>query len=202
MLTDCVLFVFRCAFVDSISFFFSFTNTLTDTQHYRVTKSFQDEIARCVRLSFPWLYTSCLNANLQILNVAGKPLGTYRVRLPHSLIAIPSDNCHHSQAKIALKAKSEDQLLELEAIAKSLNLCARSVMIDPCVSFLFSIGWRYLFKFVICDFRGNGDSVRAVLAIGPGPVGLINEVTGKLRLLWVVQVGTSLIVFVSQFPLI
>lgn len=37
-----------------------------------------------------------------------------------------------SQAKIALKAKSEEQLLELEAIAKSLNLCARSVQ-DPCV---------------------------------------------------------------------
>ncbi|KIM48419.1 hypothetical protein M413DRAFT_440145 [Hebeloma cylindrosporum] len=65
------------------------------------------------------------------------------------------------QAKIALKAKSEDQLLELEAIAKSLNLCARSVTVDP----------------------GTGDSVRAVLGIGPGPVGLINEVTGKLRLL-------------------
>ncbi|KAL0579810.1 hypothetical protein V5O48_002221 [Marasmius crinis-equi] len=31
------------------------------------------------------------------------------------------------QAKIALKGTSEDQLLELEAIAKSLNLCARSV---------------------------------------------------------------------------
>lgn len=31
------------------------------------------------------------------------------------------------QAKIALKAKSEEQLLELEAIAKSLNLCARSI---------------------------------------------------------------------------
>jgi peptidyl-tRNA hydrolase len=31
------------------------------------------------------------------------------------------------QAKIALKAKSEDELLELEAIAKSLNLCARSI---------------------------------------------------------------------------
>jgi peptidyl-tRNA hydrolase len=31
------------------------------------------------------------------------------------------------QAKIALKASSEDELLELEAIAKSLNLCARSI---------------------------------------------------------------------------
>jgi len=31
------------------------------------------------------------------------------------------------QAKIALRASSEDQLVELEAIAKSLNLCARSI---------------------------------------------------------------------------
>ena len=31
------------------------------------------------------------------------------------------------QAKIALKVNSVDQLLELEAIAKSLNLCARSI---------------------------------------------------------------------------
>ncbi|EEB98091.1 hypothetical protein MPER_02463, partial [Moniliophthora perniciosa FA553] len=31
------------------------------------------------------------------------------------------------QAKIALKGVSEEQLLELEAIAKSLNLCARAV---------------------------------------------------------------------------
>lgn len=33
----------------------------------------------------------------------------------------------NSQAKIALKGKSEDQLIELEAIAKSLNLCARAI---------------------------------------------------------------------------
>ncbi|KAF8832575.1 hypothetical protein HHX47_DHR1002048 [Lentinula edodes] len=32
------------------------------------------------------------------------------------------------QAKIALKGTSEEQLLELEAIAKSLNLCARSII--------------------------------------------------------------------------
>ncbi|KJA25973.1 hypothetical protein HYPSUDRAFT_199214 [Hypholoma sublateritium FD-334 SS-4] len=64
------------------------------------------------------------------------------------------------QAKIALKAKSEDQLLELEAVAKSLNLCARAVQ-DPTL----------------------GENVRTVLAVGPGPVGLVNEVTGKLRLL-------------------
>ncbi|TBU35020.1 peptidyl-tRNA hydrolase II [Dichomitus squalens] len=58
------------------------------------------------------------------------------------------------QAKIALKATSEDELLELEAIAKSLNLAARSILdasvTDTCA---------------LC------------------PVELVNKVTGKLRLL-------------------
>ncbi|KAJ7655043.1 peptidyl-tRNA hydrolase [Mycena polygramma] len=68
-----------------------------------------------------------------------------------------------SQAKIALKATSEKQLLELEVLAKSLNLCARSVQdqgltqVEP--------------------------GTRTVLAIGPAPVELVNQVTGKLRLL-------------------
>ncbi|KAJ6574883.1 PTH2-domain-containing protein [Mycena capillaripes] len=67
------------------------------------------------------------------------------------------------QAKIALKATSEKQLLELEALAKGLNLCARSVQdqgltqVEP--------------------------GTRTVLAIGPAPVELVNRVTGKLRLL-------------------
>lgn len=61
-----------------------------------------------------------------------------------------------SQAKIALKASSEEQILELEAIAKSLNLCARSI---------------------------KDQGTPAVLGIGPAPVKLVNEVTGKLRLL-------------------
>ncbi|KAI0050739.1 peptidyl-tRNA hydrolase II [Auriscalpium vulgare] len=67
------------------------------------------------------------------------------------------------QAKIALKATSEDQLLELEAIAKSLNLCARAIedagrtQVEP--------------------------GSRTVLGIGPAPVDLINQVTGDLRLL-------------------
>ncbi|KAJ6519603.1 PTH2-domain-containing protein [Mycena sanguinolenta] len=67
------------------------------------------------------------------------------------------------QAKIALKVTSEKQLLELEAMAKKLNLCARSVQdagrtqVEP--------------------------GTRTVLAIGPAPVELINRVTGKLRLL-------------------
>ncbi|KAF9056613.1 peptidyl-tRNA hydrolase PTH2-domain-containing protein [Panaeolus papilionaceus] len=67
------------------------------------------------------------------------------------------------QAKIALKATSEDQILELEAIAKSLNLCARSI-----------------------QDAGRTEVAagsRTVLGIGPAPVSLVNEVTGKLRLL-------------------
>lgn len=67
------------------------------------------------------------------------------------------------QAKIALKATSEDQLLELEAIAKSLNLCARSI---------HDAGHTQI-----------AAGSRTVLGIGPAPVALINEVTGKLRLL-------------------
>ncbi|OBZ79663.1 putative peptidyl-tRNA hydrolase 2 [Grifola frondosa] len=67
------------------------------------------------------------------------------------------------QAKIALKASSEDELLELEAIAKSLNLCARSI---------HDAGRTQI-------VAGS----RTVLGIGPGPVELVNRVTGKLRLL-------------------
>ncbi|KAI0724325.1 peptidyl-tRNA hydrolase PTH2-domain-containing protein [Cerioporus squamosus] len=67
------------------------------------------------------------------------------------------------QAKIALKVKSEEELLELEAIAKSLNLAARS----------------------ICDAGRTQIAAgsRTVLGVGPGPVDLVNKVTGKLRLL-------------------
>ncbi|TFK57445.1 peptidyl-tRNA hydrolase II [Heliocybe sulcata] len=67
------------------------------------------------------------------------------------------------QAKVALRASSEDELLELEAIAKSLNLCARSIQdagrtqVEP--------------------------GSRTVLGIGPGPVPLVNQVTGHLKLL-------------------
>ncbi|KIK71285.1 hypothetical protein GYMLUDRAFT_33428 [Collybiopsis luxurians FD-317 M1] len=67
------------------------------------------------------------------------------------------------QAKIALKGQSEEQLLELEAIAKSLNLCARSI--------------------VDAGRTQIEAGTRTVLAIGPAPVSLINEVTGSLRLL-------------------
>jgi len=67
------------------------------------------------------------------------------------------------QAKIALKGKSEDQLLELWAIAKSLNLCARIVKARNVNEVL--------------------DGTPIVLGIGPAPVELVNQVTGKLRLL-------------------
>ncbi|KAF5337339.1 hypothetical protein D9611_003232 [Ephemerocybe angulata] len=67
------------------------------------------------------------------------------------------------QAKIALKAGSEDEILELEAIAKSLNLCARSIL---------DAGRTQI-----------AAGSRTVLGIGPAPVSLINEVTGNLRLL-------------------
>ncbi|CCM02190.1 uncharacterized protein FIBRA_04269 [Fibroporia radiculosa] len=67
------------------------------------------------------------------------------------------------QAKIALKASSEDELLELEAVAKSLNLCARAI---------HDAGRTQI-----------AAGSRTVLGIGPGPVELVNRVTGKLRLL-------------------
>ncbi|OJA21256.1 hypothetical protein AZE42_02539 [Rhizopogon vesiculosus] len=67
------------------------------------------------------------------------------------------------QAKIALKGSSEDELLELEAIAKSLNLCARSIL---------DAGRTQI-----------AAGSRTVLGIGPAPVDLINQVTGHLKLL-------------------
>ncbi|KAI0252617.1 peptidyl-tRNA hydrolase [Lactifluus subvellereus] len=67
------------------------------------------------------------------------------------------------QAKIALKASSEEEILELEAIAKSLNLCARSIQ---------DAGRTQV---------EAGSST--VLGIGPAPVELVNQVTGHLRLL-------------------
>lgn len=51
---------------------------------------------------------------------------------------LPIDS--YSQAKIALKASSEDELLELEAIAKSLNLCARSIQDMSVDSYIYSFG--------------------------------------------------------------
>lgn len=67
------------------------------------------------------------------------------------------------QAKIALRGRNEEQLVQLEKLAKSLNLCARSVHDDKLTE----------------NKQGN----RTVLAIGPAPVEQINRVTGTLRLL-------------------
>ncbi|KAJ8586828.1 peptidyl-tRNA hydrolase [Rhizopogon salebrosus TDB-379] len=67
------------------------------------------------------------------------------------------------QAKIALKGSSEDELLELEGIAKSLNLCARSIL---------DAGRTQI-----------AAGSRTVLGIGPAPVDLVNQVTGHLKLL-------------------
>lgn len=60
---------------------------------------------------------------------AAQTLGTHRVGsfLRHLTLRLSASP---SQAKVALKGTSEDQLLELEAIAKSLNLCARLIR-DP-----------------------------------------------------------------------
>lgn len=72
-----------------------------------------------------------------------------------------------SQAKIALKGKSEEQLLELEAIAKSLNLCARAVH-DPCVPFLHSRWKPLLIHIFLSELTKGSEGTRTVLAIGPG----------------------------------
>ena len=59
---------------------------------------------------------------------ANPPLGSDRVNAaPGSSLYDVSLSILQSQAKIALKASSEEEILELEAIAKSLNLCARSI---------------------------------------------------------------------------
>ncbi|KAL1682041.1 peptidyl-tRNA hydrolase II domain-containing protein [Schizophyllum commune] len=65
------------------------------------------------------------------------------------------------QAKIALKGSSQKQLEELERTAKGLNLCARAIQ----------------------DGTAKDGPATVILAIGPGPVDLVNRVTGKLRLL-------------------
>jgi len=67
------------------------------------------------------------------------------------------------QAKIALKADSEDELLVLQAQAQSLNICARSIQ---------DAGRTQI-----------AAGSRTVLGIGPAPVRLINQVTGNLKLL-------------------
>lgn len=86
------------------------------------------------------------------------------------------------QAKIALKADSEEDLLIMEAQAQSLNICAKSIQdAYVCATFLCR-GYREL----ISIFSGRTQIAagsRTVLGIGPAPVKLVNQVTGHLKLL-------------------
>ena len=67
--------------------------------------------------------------------VASKTLGKNWVSPKNIPRAASALHAPSRQAKIALKANSEDELLELEAIAKSLNLAARSIL-DAYVTML------------------------------------------------------------------
>ena len=98
----------------------------------------------------------------------------------HGFIQLLISKCR--QAKIALKVNSDDQLLQLEAIAKSLNLCARSIQDQ----YVFLLRILHVWSHTFGTNRGRTqveEGTRTVLGIGPAPVGLINEVTGELRLL-------------------
>ncbi|TDL28842.1 PTH2-domain-containing protein [Rickenella mellea] len=67
------------------------------------------------------------------------------------------------QSKVTLRCDSEDELMMLQTTAQSFNLCARSIQ---------DAGRTQI-----------AAGSRTVLGIGPGPARLINQVTGKLRLL-------------------
>ncbi|KAH8928480.1 PTH2-domain-containing protein [Atractiella rhizophila] len=67
------------------------------------------------------------------------------------------------QAKIALRCGDEEELLTLQAVAKSLNLCARSIQ---------DAGRTQV-----------AAGSRTVLGIGPAPRKLVDQVTGHLKLL-------------------
>lgn len=64
--------------------------------------------------------------------------------------------------KVALQAKSEDELLILQAAAMSLNLTAK--MVHDAGRTQIAVGSA------------------TVLGIGPGPKSIIDQVTGSLRL--------------------
>ncbi|KAJ3373163.1 hypothetical protein GGF31_001153 [Allomyces arbusculus] len=69
---------------------------------------------------------------------------------------------YSGQAKVALKVNSEDEMLELEALAQSLSLSAKSIR---------DAGRTQI-----------AAGSRTVLAIGPGPVEIIDQVTKHLKL--------------------
>jgi peptidyl-tRNA hydrolase len=57
--------------------------------------------------------------------IAGQTLGTDRVG--RSLFHVACADEFSSQAKIAVRCESEDTMMGLAAVAKSLNLCAKIV---------------------------------------------------------------------------
>ena len=67
------------------------------------------------------------------------------------------------EAKIAVQCKSEDELLELQARALSLGLCARII---------YDAGRTQI---------AAGSAT--VLGVGPGPRSVVDQVTGELKLL-------------------
>ncbi|KAJ1919827.1 hypothetical protein H4219_001736 [Mycoemilia scoparia] len=66
------------------------------------------------------------------------------------------------QAKITLKCNSEDEMLELEKQARQIGLPCRSIQ---------DAGRTQI-----------AAGSRTVLGIGPGPISLVNNVTGHLKL--------------------
>jgi len=67
------------------------------------------------------------------------------------------------QAKVALRVDSEEELMLLQATAQSLNICARAIR---------DAGRTQI-----------AAGSQTVLGVGPAPVHLVNQVTGKLKLL-------------------
>lgn len=69
----------------------------------------------------------------------------------------------HGQPKIALRCADTKELEELARQARALNLCARTIQ---------DAGRTQV-----------APGSKTVLGVGPGPARLINQVTGKLKLL-------------------
>ncbi|KDN38033.1 peptidyl-tRNA hydrolase II [Tilletiaria anomala UBC 951] len=69
----------------------------------------------------------------------------------------------YGQTKVALKISTEEEMLALERRAKSAGLCARSIL---------DAGRTQI-----------AAGSRTVLGIGPGPVKLVDQITGHLKLL-------------------